>query len=144
MNSVPPSATSNSPGFTRSAPVNDPRSCPNSSLSSSDSCSVAQFTVTSGLSRRGLFPWTARATSSFPVPLGPRTSTVASVGATFSIRASTFRSAGLAPTMWYRGDSNVSALTTRRSWEFSRRSRRTSVARSRTGRICWRRNGLRT
>ena len=43
---------------------------------------AAQFTVTKGLSRRGLNWCIAREKTSFPVPLSPVRSTVASVGAT--------------------------------------------------------------
>ncbi len=53
-----------------SAPVNEPLSWPNSSLSSSVSCRAAQLIVTSGMSRRGLLWCNARATSSLPAPLG--------------------------------------------------------------------------
>ena len=46
---------------------------------------AAQFKVTKGRSRRELIWCTARATSSFPVPVSPSTNTVALVGATSSI-----------------------------------------------------------
>ena len=48
---VPPCATSNRPGLARSAPVNAPRSWPNSSLCSRLSCSAAHSTTTNGRSR---------------------------------------------------------------------------------------------
>ena len=51
--SVPPLACSKRPMRWRSAPVKAPRSCPNSSDSSSVSGSAAQFTLTSGPSARG-------------------------------------------------------------------------------------------
>ena len=54
MNRVPPSAISNSPGFVRSAPVNAPFSCPNSSLSNSVSVMAAQLTAMNGSLRRRL------------------------------------------------------------------------------------------
>ena len=52
-NSVPPSATSNRPRVSRSAPVNAPRTWPNSVDSSSVSGMAAQFSPTNGRSRRG-------------------------------------------------------------------------------------------
>ena len=50
--SVPPSASSNRPILRRSAPVNDPFSWPNSSLSSSESFKTAQLSATNGPARR--------------------------------------------------------------------------------------------
>ena len=64
----------------RSAPVNEPFSCPKSSLSSRVSASAAQCTATNGLSARGLSAWMARASSPLPVPLSPVMSTVALAG----------------------------------------------------------------
>ena len=58
-----------------------------------------QFTFTRGRSLRGLRSWIARAISSFPVPVSPKMSTVASVGAICSTLRSTARSAGLLPTI---------------------------------------------
>ena len=49
----PPSACSKRPRRRWSAPVNDPFSCPNSSLSRSDSASAAQWRETKGFSRAG-------------------------------------------------------------------------------------------
>src|SRR6266498_1093663 len=49
--SVPPSASSKRPGFEPTAPVNAPRSYPNSSLSTRSFGMAAQFTLMSGLSR---------------------------------------------------------------------------------------------
>jgi hypothetical protein len=48
-NRVPPSASSMSPGFIPAAPVNAPRSCPNSSLSSTSRGSVAAVDGHEGL-----------------------------------------------------------------------------------------------
>jgi hypothetical protein len=62
-----------------------PRTWPNSSLSMSDRGIAAQLTATKRFAARGERSWIARATSSLPVPVSPRTSTVASVGATRSI-----------------------------------------------------------
>ena len=84
---VPCSATSMSPFLLLSAPVKAPRTCPNSSDSRSVSGSAPQLMATNGLVRRVEFPWTARATSSFPVPDSPVTSTVLFVGATRRIRS---------------------------------------------------------
>ncbi len=88
-NIVPWLANSNLPGFCWIAPVKAPRSKPNSSDSSSSVGSAAQFTLTNGLSRRGEARVNARATSSLPVPLSPRMSTVTSVSATRLIRSRT-------------------------------------------------------
>src|SRR6266478_2915089 len=70
-NNVPPDACSNFPFCCLTAPVNDPRSCPNISLSKRGSGRAPQFTITSGPPARALFACSARATSSFPVPLSP-------------------------------------------------------------------------
>jgi DNA-binding response OmpR family regulator len=70
-NSVPPSASSNRPGLSRSAPVNAPFSWPNSSLSSRFSGIAAQLTRDERRVARGCCWWIARATSSLPVPLSP-------------------------------------------------------------------------
>jgi hypothetical protein len=45
---------------------------------------AAQLSFTNVRSRRPLRSWMARASSSFPVPVSPRRSTVESVGATIS------------------------------------------------------------
>ena len=70
-NSVPPSAATNSPSRSARASVNDPRACPNNSLSNKVSDNAAQFTATNGRSDRGDASCTLRATNSFPVPLSP-------------------------------------------------------------------------
>src|SRR6266851_8641309 len=80
-NSVPWSANSNFPRCRRSAPVNDPFSCPNNSLSISALGTPAQLTDTNGPLVPALSSWIARATTSLPVPLSP------------SRRTSIFRSA---------------------------------------------------
>ena len=98
-NSVPPSASSSRPFFMPSAPVNAPFSWPKSSDSSSDSVSAAQLIATNGRVARALLRCTARATSSLPVPLSPRISTVASVCATRAMRSKTARIGWLRPTM---------------------------------------------
>jgi hypothetical protein len=48
---------------------------------------AAQLTLMKGLSRRDEFSCSARATSSFPVPLSPLTNTVVGVSATRSSTA---------------------------------------------------------
>ena len=73
---VPPSASANLPFLFVSAPVNAPRTWPNSSDSSRFSGIAAQFTFTSGISRCALWKWIARATISLPVPVSPVMSTV--------------------------------------------------------------------
>src|SRR6266700_3290995 len=72
------------PIFWLTAPVNAPFSWPNSSLSSRPVGIAAQFSLTSVLSLRRLRSWIARAISSFPVPVSPRSRTVESLGATVS------------------------------------------------------------
>jgi hypothetical protein len=74
-NSVPPSAVSSRPGLALMAPVNEPFSWPNSSLSNSDSVSAAQLSLTKGLSARGEALCTASASTSLPTPVSPRSST---------------------------------------------------------------------
>ena len=86
---VPPSACMNLPILSPVAPVNEPATWPNSSLSSSVSGSAPQATSTNGLSRRPLRRWMARAIIDLPVPLSPVTSTVALVSATLSIMSKT-------------------------------------------------------
>ena len=76
MNSVPPWAASNRPTRSAAAPVKAPLAFPNISLSISDSGTAAMFMVIIVLRRRELCWWMARATSSFPEPDSPTTSTV--------------------------------------------------------------------
>ena len=73
---MPPWASSNRPLRWPTALVNAPFSWPKSSLSSSDSGRAAQLTATNGRLRRGDASCTARATSSLPVPVSPKISTV--------------------------------------------------------------------
>jgi hypothetical protein len=95
--SVPLSARSKKPLWVRAAPVKLPRSCPNSSLSIRLGDTAAQLSATNGPFRRRLSWCSVCATSSFPVPLSPCTSTVASVGATRKIMSYTACMAGEAP-----------------------------------------------
>ena len=57
------------------------------------------ITRTNGLDSRALLMWMARAASSLPVPVSPRSSTVAAVWATCSTLPSTSRRAGESPTI---------------------------------------------
>ncbi len=82
---VPPSAASNLPGLSRTAPVNAPRAWPKSSLSSRLSGSAPQLTSTNGPVRRLERWWNVRAISVLPVPLSPSIRIVARVSATASI-----------------------------------------------------------
>ena len=96
---VPPSASANRPFLLVTAPVNAPRTWPNSSDSISVSGSAAQLTRTSGISRCALQSWIARATSSLPVPVSPVMSTVLRDWATnFAVRTTSWI-ARLRPTM---------------------------------------------
>ena len=94
---MPPSAALNRPSRFFIAPVNAPRSCPNSSASINVSAIAPQFTATNGLSRRALDWWMMRATTSFPVPLSPVTSAGASLCATMWLFSITRRIAGESP-----------------------------------------------
>ena len=59
--------------------------------------STGQFKLMSSVAARLLAAWTARATSSLPVPLSPVISTVSGVGATCAIRSRSVRMAALEP-----------------------------------------------
>ena len=96
---MPPSASANLPFLVVVAPVNAPRTWPNSSDSSSVSGIAAQLTLMSGMSRWALRSWMARATSSLPVPVSPVMSTVLLVSATSSARRITSSIARLRPMM---------------------------------------------
>ena len=63
---------------------------------------AAQFTHTKGLPQRGLRAWMVWATTSLPVPLSPRRSTVASVWLTRRTTFITSRMAALSPTTVWR------------------------------------------
>ena len=97
---VPPDASSNRPFRSSTAPVKAPRLWPNSSDSSSVSGRAAQLTATKGRSARLPPWWIARAIISFPVPLSPRSSTVARDGATLVTAAKTSCIRLLCPTMF--------------------------------------------
>ena len=88
-NRVPPCASSKRPLRSPAAPVKAPFSWPNSSLSSKLSVSAAQFTLMKAASLRGLRKWMARAIASLPVPLSPRSSTVAREGAAWCTSTNT-------------------------------------------------------
>jgi hypothetical protein len=94
---VPWLANSNLPGLCWMAPVNAPFSNPNSSDSRSSVGSAAQFTFTNDLSLRSDCSCSARATSSLPVPLSPRISTVTSVSETRRMRSRTSAMRSLLP-----------------------------------------------
>ena len=80
-NRVPPSASSNLPALSRTAPVKAPRTCPNTSDSKRFSAIAVQVTSTNGLSARADLLWMDRASSVLPDPVSPDRSTVASLGA---------------------------------------------------------------
>ena len=124
---VPPFACSNFPFLLAAAPVKAPFSWPKSSDSMSSVGNAAQFTATNAPPLRAVLrSCSSRATSSFPVPDSPRTSTVASVSATFSIIARTRFIASELPSKAPRCEVSISIL--RRSERFSRRSRIVSKA----------------
>ena len=70
-NIVPPLATKNLPSFLSSAPVNEPFSCPKSSLSKSSDGIAGQFTDISGFLFRLLVSCMNFAVRFLPVPLSP-------------------------------------------------------------------------
>ena len=94
---MPPSAISNLPARSRTAPVKAPLTWPNSSLAASDSGSAAQLTWISGCARRSECACRWRATSSLPTPVSPVISTVRSEAATVASSVSSARTARLAP-----------------------------------------------
>jgi hypothetical protein len=77
------------------APVNAPRSWPNSSLSSNWSATAPQWMSTNGLVQRRLNAWIVRASRPFPVPDSPRITTRPSLGAIWCIISRAARIAGL-------------------------------------------------
>ena len=82
-----------SPVRSDTAPEKAPRRCPNSSASASASGSAPQLTATKAPPRLDS-AWTARATSSLPVPVSPPIRTDCRVGATRSSCSSLRASAG--------------------------------------------------
>jgi hypothetical protein len=124
--SVPVSASSKRPLRAACAPVNAPRSWPNSSDSMSVSGSAAQLTAMNGPAARALSSWRARAMISLPVPFSPVMSTVALVSATARACLRIFSSAGALPTKRPKP----------RNMSSSERSRSTSSSRRRTRAAC--------
>ena len=94
---MPLCACSKRPGRLPTAPVNAPRTWPNSSASSSVSGIALQLSATKRCARRGLLWWIARATSSLPVPVSPVMRMVLFVGATVSSRWNRSRIGRLRP-----------------------------------------------
>ena len=97
--SVPPWAISKVPARRRSAPVNEPFSCPKSSLSTRVGEIAPQLTATNGPRARRERACTVRAATSLPVPLSPVIITGASEPATRAIRRKTSCIAGDRPTI---------------------------------------------
>ena len=97
------------------------------------------MTVTRGLPARALAPWTARATSSLPVPDSPVMSTVASVGATVAMISRMALMAGLRPRI---SGPAAASLSWRRSSRFSTLMREWSTARCRVSRRASKSSGL--
>ena len=125
-NTVPRSAVSMSPFLLPAAPVNAPRTWPNSSDSSSVSGRAPQLRATKGRSRRSELKWIARATSSLPVPDSPVMRIVLLVGAIVSTRSNTACMGLLRPMMLENSDAErrarlsrtFSCLSSRRSKAF--------------------------
>ena len=120
---VAPSASSNLPRRSSVAPVNEPRTWPNSSDSISSSGIAAQLTSTRGESARVERRWRNRATSSLPVPFSPVIRTRASVGATREISCRSWTIGAESPrsvpcdSLWPRKEA-TSARRSRRSIAF--------------------------
>ena len=95
---MPASPASKEPIFFSRAPVKAPRSCPKSSLSIRFGLMAPQSTTTKGPSFRRERSWSARATSSLPVPVSPTMTTVESTGAMRVMSPKASRIAGLVPT----------------------------------------------
>ena len=94
---VPLSASSNSPFFGYTAPVNAPFTWPNRFDSSRSGGRLPELTVMKARSARVEFWCSARATSSLPVPLSPLISIVVRLGAACMIRSNTWRMRELRP-----------------------------------------------
>jgi len=124
---VPCWASSNLPFFWATAPVNAPRSWPNSSDSRRFSGMAAQLTLTHSASARGDRAWMASAITSLPAPDSPVISTVESRGATRRTMSTTSRMPWDCPTM---AGHRVSARA-----DLSRRSSRVRARRSSTRRM---------
>ena len=91
------------------ASVNEPFTCPKSSDSTTVGASAGM--VTGMYARRPLSAAYARANSSLPVPVSPRSSTRAPALARRRSVSYAFSSAGAAPTIWWRRSSLCSAST---------------------------------
>jgi hypothetical protein len=94
---MPPWAERKPPSVVPTAPVNEPFSWPKSWLSAMEATRPPQFIATNGCVRRGPATWIARATSSFPQPVSPVTSTGHSNLATRSMACSSCRTASDTP-----------------------------------------------
>ena len=94
-----------------------PFSWPNSVLSTRSRGIADRFTGMNGPSGRSPSRWISRATSSFPVPLSPSTSTVADSFAIRWTRSNTSCIARLVPTTNSRSDSAICALSAS-TWRF--------------------------
>ena len=131
-NSVPLSASSNSPFLSFVAPVKLPARWPKSSLSSSSLEKAEQLTATNASLARGPAWWIACAKTSLPVPVSPVSSTDVSVAATLRARFTACRSASDEPMMRSNECSSESFASKRAS---RRCIRAFSVARLSSGRI---------
>ena len=89
---------------------------------------AAQFTGTNGAPERGERSWSSRAASSLPVPLSPRSRTVADAGATCRRVSSAARNAGALPTIPPSAGSPEKRARRARSARFSATSEARSSA----------------
>ena len=98
---VPLFAMPKYPSLSPTAPVNEPFSCPKSSLSMVPSGMEPQFMAKYLSLRLGLLSWITRGMISFPTPLSPTISTLRSVGATCRATSRAWFRASQLPTMLY-------------------------------------------
>ena len=133
-NSVPPSACSKRPRRIVCAPVNAPRSWPNSSLSSRSFGIAAVLIATNApllpWSPRGLWRCSARATSSLPEPDSPVISTVTLLCESRPIARNTSCIAGAWPRISGAGVLRSSSTSSRRLSSSARRISSTALVRS--------------
>ncbi len=139
---MPPSASRKAPRRWSTAPVKAPRRWPKSSLSARPAGSELQSTTMNGLALRGEAWWMERASTSLPVPVSPRSTTVASLLATAVSSPKSLRMAALFPTAsWNDGTSasrgaprSLSAMETRSvvwpTWSVELRSSSTCSTRA--------------
>ena len=120
-NRVPPSALSNFPARSRTAPVKAPRTWPNTSDSNSDSARAVHVTSTNGPAARPESRCRARASEVLPVPVSPVNSTDASPFANLPTRRCKSSMTGDVTPRNQASTPSSAVVTALRSRRFSRR-----------------------